>query len=202
MHKIFGSTANRPDGAPSWTWRSIKLSTVLGIILFITLLHHSGEAFGATPPGTNSAILAWDRSPSTNVTGYRLHYGVASGNYTNSVAMTGNLTTNTVRGLVSGVRYFFAVTAHTAGGLQSDPSNEISFVPNPSAFPISVTTTNRTSLTVRGLAGQRHSILATQNFTNWTVIATVTLGASGSVNFTDPNAASYSRRFYRTQPAL
>ena len=179
----------------------MKLTTVLAAILFLTLLHQSGEAFGAALPGTNTASVAWDKSSSTNVTGYRLHYGAASGNYTNSAVMTGTLATNTVRGLVSGVRYFFAVTAHTADGVQSDPSNEISFVPSPPTFPISVTTTNRASLTVRGLAGQRHSILATQNFTNWTVIATVTLGASGSVNFTDPNAGSYSRRFYRTQPA-
>jgi len=190
-----------PDGSPSWSSKGQRAATVLGIILFVTLLHHSGAAFGATLPSTSSATLAWDKSPSTNVTGYRLHYGVASRNYTNSVVMTGNLTTNTVRGLVSGVRYFFVVTAYTASGLQSDPSNEISFVPSPPTFPISVTSTNRASLTVRGLAGQRHSILATQNFINWTVIATVTLGASGSVNFTDPNAASYSRRFYRTQPA-
>ena len=178
----------------------MKLSTVLGGILFLTLLHHSGVAFGATLPGTNSAILAWDRSPSTSVAGYRLHYGVISRSYTNSVVLTGNLTTNTVRSLVSGVRYFFVVTAHTADGVQSDHSNEISFVPAPLTAPILVTT-QRAALTVRGLAGQRHTILATQNFTNWTVIATVTLGASGSVNFTDPNAGSYPRRFYRTQPA-
>ena len=179
----------------------MSVSTVLGGILFLALLHHSGAAFGATLPGTNSASLAWDKSPSTNVTGYRLHYGAASGNYTNIVAMTGNQTTNTVRGLVSGVRYFFVVTAYTASGLQSDPSNEISFVPSPSTFQFSITTTNRASLTVRGLAGQRYSIQATQDSINWTVIATVTMGAGGSLNFTDPNAASYSMRFYRTQPA-
>ena len=179
----------------------MKLTTVLAAILFLTLLHQSGEAFGAALPGTNTASVAWDKSSSTNVTGYRLHYGAASGKYTNSVVLTGNLTTITVRSLVSGVRYFFVVTAHTAGGVQSDPSNEISFVPAALTAPILVTT-RRAALTVRGLAGQRHNILATQNFTNWTVIATVTLGASGSVDFTDPNAARNSRRFYRTQPAL
>jgi hypothetical protein len=33
----------------------------------------------------------------------------------------------------------------------------------------------------------------------WTVIGTATMGASGSLDFTDTNAASFSTRFYRTQ---
>lgn len=170
------------------------LTRVLGGILFLALLHNSGQVFGAT----SSVALAWNRSTSTNVTGYRVYYGVASRNYSNSV-VAGNVTTNTVPGLAGGVTYFFAVTAYNASGLESAFSNEFSHVPVIPSSPVSVTTLRRGILTVRGLAGQRHNILATQNFTNWTVIATVTLGAGGSVNFTDPNAASFSRRFYRTQ---
>lgn len=162
--------------------------------MFLGLLHYPDEAFGAT----SGVTLAWNRSSTTNVTGYRVYYGVVSRNYSNSV-VAGNVTTNTVPGLVNGVTYFFAVTAYNASGLESNFSNEFSHVPVITAALASVATTRRGILTVRGLAGQRHNILVTQNFTNWTVIGTVTLGASGSVNFTDPNAAGFSRRFYRTQ---
>jgi len=33
----------------------------------------------------------------------------------------------------------------------------------------------------------------------WTVIGTVTVGAGGSLNFADTNAANFPQRFYRTQ---
>jgi len=170
------------------------LTRVLAGILFLALLHNPDKAFGATA----SVTLAWNRSLTTNVTGYRVYYGVASRNYSNSV-VAGNVTTNTVPGLAGGVTYFFAVTAYDARGLESTFSNEFSYVPVIPSSSVNVTTVRRGIVTVRGLAGQRHSILATQNFTNWTVIGTVTLGVSGSVNFTDPNAASFSRRFYRAQ---
>jgi hypothetical protein len=62
-----------------------------------------------------------------------------------------------------------------------------------------VTPTRQYVLAVNGPVGQTYKIQATQDFKTWTVIGTVTVGASGSVNFTDTNAASYSRRFYRTQ---
>jgi hypothetical protein len=54
-------------------------------------------------------------------------------------------------------------------------------------------------LTVSGLAGHTYQILATQDFTAWTVIGTVVVETSGLLEFTDTNAASYSKRFYRTQ---
>ena len=58
-------------------------------------------------------------------------------------------------------------------------------------------------LTVTGPAGQGYNVQATQDFTAWTVIGTATAkafaAAGAEVAFTDPNAASYPRRFYRTQ---
>jgi hypothetical protein len=54
-------------------------------------------------------------------------------------------------------------------------------------------------LTVTGPVGHMYDILATQDFKTWTVIGTVTVGAGGSLNFTDTNAASFPRRYYRTR---
>ena len=198
MPKISEQTIGRTDGASSGTLRMTGLARVLGAILFLALLQSSDQAFGATAPGTNSVKLAWNRSTSTNVTGYRVYYGVASGNYTNSV-VAGNVTSNSIPGLAGGVSYFFAVAAYTAGGALSALSNEISVVPALPVAPVSVATTRRGVVVVRGLSGKQYDILATQNLITWTLIGTVTLGVSGTLNFTDPNSASYSRRFYRIQ---
>ena len=61
-----------------------------------------------------------------------------------------------------------------------------------------VTKARQFILTVAGPVGHVYDIQATQDFKTWTVIGTVTVGLSGSLDFTDTNAASFSRRFYRT----
>jgi len=64
---------------------------------------------------------------------------------------------------------------------------------------LNITPTRQFILTVNGPVGQTYNVQATQDFKTWTTIGTVTVGASGSLNFTDTNAASFSRRFYRTR---
>jgi hypothetical protein len=70
--------------------------------------------------------LAWDASTSSNVGGYRVHYGLSSGIYPNKV-FVGNQTSYTLSGLGSGKTYYIAVTAHAAIGFdESGFSNEVS----------------------------------------------------------------------------
>jgi hypothetical protein len=180
--------------------RVMTLPTVLGGILLLGLLHHPVQTFSATLPGSSSVTLAWDSSPGSAVTGYRVYYGGASGNYTNSVTV-GNVTTGTVPGLVSGITYFFAVAAYTATGLESDLSSGLSFaVPGTlSTVRVGIAANRHATLTVTGQSGHTYGIEATQDFKTWTVIGTVTVGASGSVIFTDLNAANFPKRFYRTR---
>ena len=102
-------------------------------------------------------------------------------------------------GLAGGVACFFAVTAYGTNGLESSFSNESSFVPGTPIVQIRAAPAGQFVLTVSGLVGHMYEILATQTFTDWTVIGTVTLGAGGSLDFTDTNAASFSKRFYRTR---
>lgn len=66
--------------------------------------------------GSADAVgLAWTVSPTPGVLGYRILYGVSSGNLTNSIDV-GNVTTATVSGLTAGQTYYFAIIAHTADG--------------------------------------------------------------------------------------
>jgi hypothetical protein len=64
---------------------------------------------------------------------------------------------------------------------------------------VGVTRAGQFILTVTGQVSHTYDIQATQDFKTWTVIGTVTVGATGLLNFTDTNAASFSRRFYRTR---
>jgi hypothetical protein len=62
-----------------------------------------------------------------------------------------------------------------------------------------VTHTRQFVLSVTGTIGHTYDIQATQDFKTWTVIGTVTVGTNGLSVFTDTNAASFSKRFYRTR---
>ena len=177
---------------------SLGLAKVLGGILCLALLHGPAVVLGATPAGTYSVILAWDPSPAPLVAGYRIHYGTASGNYPNTVLPGNNLWT-TIQGLNSGVTYYFVATVYDWDGTESPSSGEISFVPGQPGAEISVTAAGQANLTLNGLIGHTYEIQATENLTTWTVIGTLILDANGSGNFSDTNAASYTKRFYRTR---
>ena len=72
-----------------------------------------------TPPPGGSATLAWNANIETDISGYRVYYGNASGNYIQGTAQginVGKATTFVVSGLTSGQRYFFVVTAYDTSG--------------------------------------------------------------------------------------
>jgi hypothetical protein len=84
-----------------------------------------------TPAPTSSVTLAWDANQATsnaatNTTGYRLHLGLTSGIYTQTTDV-GNTTTATVSNLLSGLTYYFVVTAYNSADLDSPPSSEVSY---------------------------------------------------------------------------
>lgn len=96
------------------------LAFVVSFLVVFLLLGASG-ADGA------QVTLLWDPSPdAAEVTGYYIYYGTASRTYTSKVN-AGNVTTYTVSGLSPGVTYYFAATAYTGSGLESDYSNELSY---------------------------------------------------------------------------
>jgi hypothetical protein len=80
------------------------------------------------PAPSNSVSLAWDLPLSTtNLAGYRLYYGTASGSYQQPNGQgidVGNVRTYTLQGLSHGTRYYFAVTAVDFSGNETGYSNE------------------------------------------------------------------------------
>ena len=78
--------------------------------------------------GAESVTLAWDANPEPDVIGYRVRFGTATGNYTETVD-AGNATTATLPNLTAGTKYFIVATAYNAAGLESLPSAEITYTP-------------------------------------------------------------------------
>lgn len=77
---------------------------------------------------TNFAILSWGASMESDLSGYRVYYGTASGSYLQSRGQgidVGNTTTYTITGLNSGVRYYFVMTAYDYAGNESVYSDEV-----------------------------------------------------------------------------
>ncbi len=113
--------------------------SILLLVLAIGSLASSAQA--------QSVSLAWDRAAShTNLSAFILKWGVTSGSYTGQVSVATNLTTTTVNNLVPGVTYFFAVTARNVAGLESDPSNEISYtIPGGGANAVPVASSSSVS---------------------------------------------------------
>jgi hypothetical protein len=72
----------------------------------------------------DEVTLAWDPNPEPSVQGYRVYYGKSSGLYT-SVVDAGNNTDSVIMGLEAGTTYYFACTAYSATGDESNFSNEI-----------------------------------------------------------------------------
>lgn len=93
---------------------SIKRISAFAVAILVTLL--------AFPALAGQASLAWNASSSTTVTGYKVHYGTASGSYSTRVDV-GNTLSATVPNLTSGTKYYFAVTAYNSAG-ESGYSNE------------------------------------------------------------------------------
>jgi hypothetical protein len=192
MNIIHERRAPRANNVLRRLFKITGLTTYLGDLLILAVLGTTVQA--------GTATLAWNRSTDPIVVGYNLYYGGASGIYTNKMTV-GPVTNAVTSGLLVGATYYFAAKSYSASGTESLYSSEVSYtVPTPAQrVKLQVTPAKQFILTVTGPVGRTYDILATQDFKTWTVIGTVTVGATGSLDFTDTNAASFPRRFYRTR---
>ena len=99
--------------ANDWRWRWFSLVQICWWCVM-------NSAFGVT--------LAWDPSPDPSVVGYAVHYGTNSGKY-QTRADVGNQTNATIHLPTNGTTFFFVALAYTVDGVESLPSNEVSYAP-------------------------------------------------------------------------
>lgn len=98
------------------------------VCLLVACGSGGGGGDSADSGGPNTAVLAWDTVPVSDLGGYRVYYGTAPGRYVQSFGRglsVGKRTTHAVTGLSSGTRYYFVLTAYDTAGQESGFSNEV-----------------------------------------------------------------------------
>lgn len=98
----------------------------------------SAAAGGTTSTASSGAVtLNWmpptentDGTPLTNLSGYDIHYGTSSGNYTQTITVSNpGIATYVVDNLTPG-NYYFSVTAVNSQGTESPLSSEVTATVN------------------------------------------------------------------------
>lgn len=95
--------------------------------IYLILILLTAKAFGQTM----ALSLCWDPNPEPDVTLYKVYTSLEPGAREHSFMVTDSITTTaTIADLTIGAAYHFQVTALNTAGLESDPSNELTyFVP-------------------------------------------------------------------------
>jgi hypothetical protein len=92
-------------------------------LVLLSLFLHTGTPTEVTLETAQTVTLAWDANPvADNVTGYKVHFGTATGSYTTHVDVS-NVTQWTTP-VLQPATYFFVVTAYNATA-ESDFSAEV-----------------------------------------------------------------------------
>jgi hypothetical protein len=130
-----------------------------------------------------NVTLTWNPSTSPNVIGYDIYYGPACGTYTNKISV-GNVTSATVPGLQEGACDFFVVTARDTSGLESLPSNEVSYnIPDRAILAINaihlIGSPASITITAGGVTPPQWALESSPDLKTWT---TVTEGTNLQVN--------------------
>lgn len=158
--------------------RSSKLPVALAaVVLIIALLLLALEAGAASTNYFREQVsLAWDASPSADVTSYQLYWGTNSGSYTLRTNV-GNVLTGTIT-LPIGTQatWYFACTALDNLGQESIFSNEVAYTPSATNAPAPPEALSVLTVTV-----QRST-----NLTSWTSLTNfqaVFIGTTNGVKF-------------------
>jgi hypothetical protein len=111
----------------------LGLAVIILVLLLVPPVAHAGDV-----------VLQWDANTETDLAGYKVYYGSASGTYGSPVVI-GKVTTHTLSQLPAGT-YYFAVTAYNTSGLESGFSNEVSAVIGGTTVGCDVTADGRTDI--------------------------------------------------------
>jgi hypothetical protein len=115
--------------------KSILKSVFIAILLISIITTLATSAGGLrtvdnAAQAANVVTLAWDANTESDLAGYKVYWGKATGVYTNSPIPTvapSATPTYTTPVLANGT-WYFAVTAYNTAGLESGYSNEVSKV--------------------------------------------------------------------------
>ncbi|MCI0698048.1 Ig-like domain-containing protein [candidate division KSB1 bacterium] len=101
---------------------------VVGILRLMMSLCVGFSVGGLNPApllAAGAVKASWNANTELDLAGYKIYYGLSSGNYTISINV-GNVTQYTVNQLAEGLIYYFVVTAYDTAGNESAYSQEVS----------------------------------------------------------------------------
>ena len=153
-----------------------------------------------TPPVYAAPVkLAWDASPGSAVAGYALYYRSADSLVPIRVD-AGTAQAITVPNLVAGTNYIFSVVAYDSNGVESAPSDPISYDP-PVLSPLHLSKKRDGTMSVqfRAAAGSSCRVECTSTLTSpqWQTLGNAIADANGDVVVNDPPSGRPAMRFYR-----
>jgi hypothetical protein len=158
--------------------------------------------------GPGQVTIAWDANAEPDVAGYNLYYGEL--NQPAQKLVVGQSTTVTLDNLEEGKSYYFYATAYNTAGLESAPSDQITYtaaasvpVNNPASPGPRVSAPVKTSgggftVTGSGSPGVVYMVQATGDLGAgpWTTLGSAAADAQGQIRVQD-NAQDQPARFYR-----
>jgi hypothetical protein len=172
-----------------------KLAWIFQILVALTFPVPLACAFDVT--------LQWDTNADASVAGYKIYLGTQSRDYS-TVMDVGNQTSRRVQGLEPGRLYYFAVTAYSADGLESDFSEETTYTividgTKAMLVPLRMNFSNASSAGISfiGTAGQECFVQASSDLRSWQTIYFALPATNGLCEWIDQEAPQYSKRFYR-----
>jgi hypothetical protein len=168
--------------------------------------------FAVTPIKNPQVTLEWDSPADTDIVKYIVYWGNASGDYLTTVEVTPPTlpgvpaTTTLIKDLTPNTTYYFIVTAVNSAGLESLPSNEISWTSPkrpgaPRNLRIKLVKNEqgqlRMQLEVETAPMATVSIEASPDLNSWERIGEAVSNEEGIASFIDEDSDKFSQRFYR-----
>ncbi len=153
--------------------RFLFVALMFALVFNAAILFAGSAQLSWTPPTANT-----DGTPLTDLAGYKVYYGTASGKYSQSVN-AGNVTTYTVPNLTDGTTYYFATTAYNTAGAESGYSNEVSKTTATQQYTLTVSKAGTGTGTVSG-TGISCGTTCTGSYNSGTVVTLTATPDTGS----------------------
>jgi hypothetical protein len=150
-----------------------KFLPLVAIIFFLFLFTAETHAADLT--------LAWDANTESNIAGYKIHYGLSSGNYS-TVIDAGNPdpTTYVVTNLNEGTTYYLAATAYDSSNNESGFSQEVVYTVPSSSSTTTTTTVAPTTTTEEPTTTTTTTTVAPTTLTVAPTTPTTTVNSTGN----------------------
>jgi hypothetical protein len=153
--------------------------------------------FSSSLAKANSSVsLNWNPDPDAVVAGYNVYYGGGSRSYTNKIDV-GNSTNSVVGGLLEGGTYYFAVTAYTLDGDESDYSDELVYlVPGLLTIAPGTTPDSPTQIRFPVASGHSYELQVSSDLISWSTVWEISGTSNVWVEYDDPSK-SLKAQYYR-----